>query len=150
MDALPAAERRRVARRNRWIGALVLMLGAGLVVLRCELASERGEGRLEQGYALIVRGLDGETAAFVEAEQALASAAGITDAYPLFVLEAARRLRERRFDDATPEVRAVFELLVARRYDEALHAVSGLPATLAGRAELARLVTDLAGVARSR
>ena len=122
----------------------------GLVVLRCELSEEHRKGRLELGYALVVRGLEGEVAAFEEAEQVLASAAGLTDPYPLFVLEAARRLRERRFDDATPEVRAVFELLVQRRYDDATKAVSALPPTLAGRAELARLVIDLAGVARAR
>ena len=150
MDALPAAQRARAARRHRWIGAVLLVVVAGLVVLRCELADERGKGRLELGYALVVRGLEGGPGAFEEAEQVLASAAGLTDPYPLFVLEASRRLRERRFDDATPAVRAVFELLVQRRYDDALKAVSALSPTLAGRAELARLVTDLAGVAHAR
>jgi len=129
---------------------LLLLLLAGVIVLRCGLATDHGQGRLELGYALIVRALNGETAMYDEAEQVLASAAGLTDPYPLFVLEAARRLKEQRFDDATPEVRAVFELLVERRYDDATKALAAVPATLAGRAELARLVIELASVARKR
>ena len=121
------------------------MLAASIAILvwRFSLAGDRDADRLARAHAAIARGMTGEPAAFDDAEQALAAAASLTDAYPLFALEATRRLKERRFADAEPPVRAVFDALSSNDFARADAAVAALPPTLAGRAHLARFVAEL-------
>lgn len=121
------------------------MLGvvAVVLVLRCDLASERTERHVSNGITALAAALAGDDAAFARSERAFSSGATLTDPYPLFALEIARRLRDRRFDDVDPGVRVVLEHLRARRYPDATRAAAALPPELAGRAELARLVAEL-------
>lgn len=125
------------------IGLGLVAIAASVLILRCEVLADRSEARLDHALALVVRGLEGEPAALAEAEHALAGAASFTDPYPLFVLEVTRRLRERRWHDAHPEVQRVLMALAAARWQDAATAVAGLDAALPGRDTLARLVTDL-------
>lgn len=120
-----------------------MALAAGVLVLRCHVLDDRAEARLDHALTLVVRGLEGEPSAFAEAEHELASAASFTDPYPLFVLEVTRRLRERRWHDAHPEVQRVLTALAAARWQDAASAVAELDAAIAGRDTLARLVRDL-------
>ena len=130
--------------RRRWVGAVLVLVAAGVAVLRCQALGDHSAGRLASGLQLVVRGIEGDRAAFFEAERELASASAFTDPYPLFVLEVTHRLRERRWDDASNEVQGVLAALADGRWVDARAAAHTLPADLAGRAELARLVSDLA------
>jgi hypothetical protein len=129
---------------------LVVAIGVALV-FRCDLAGRHADARLDRGVALLARAIDGDAAAFDEAERTLAGAATLTDPYPLTVLEVARRLRERRWDDASDGVRDVLAQLSAARYDDALATAAALPPADASRDLLVRLVGDLraAHLARS-
>ncbi len=93
---MPAQRRDLERRRYRWVGLIIIALSVIVLVWRCSLADERAADRLARGHAAIVRALAGDAAAFDEAEQVLAAAASVTDAYPLFALEATRRLRDAR------------------------------------------------------
>jgi len=136
--------------RRRLVGLALVAIAVGVVILRCEVFGDRAQARLEAALTLVVRGVEGDHAAFAEAERTLAGAASFTDPYPLFVLEVTRRLRERRWDDAAPEAQGVLDALSRGRWDDARARVHALPAELAGRAELARLVADLSAARLAR
>lgn len=143
LDALSNADRRRAVRRRLLVGVVVLGGIAVALVLRCDLAERRRDDGVTRGVAALVQALDGEPTAFERAERALAEAATLTDPYPLFALEVARRLRERRWTDAEPGVQRVLEHLVATRYEDAVAAAAALEPDHAGREELVRLVEAL-------
>jgi len=138
---MPRAERNR-----RLVGALAIGLIAGLLVLRCAVAGGAADDQVALGHRALVRALEGDAAAWNEAEAAFAHGASLTESYPLFALEAARRLRERRWHDAAPEVAAIFEHLASRRWAEAVAAAGA--SSLPGVEPLAKLARALQAEAR--
>ena len=145
LDALPADRRGLALRHRRLVGAFAVVLVAGLVVLRCAVFGG-GDDHVAAGHRAMARALTGDVAAWDEAEQAFAQGASLTEPYPLFALEAARRLREHRWDDAAPDVRVVFEHLARGRWSDAVAAASGL--STAGAEPMSRLVRALEAEAR--
>lgn len=147
LAALPAHERERAQRLRRALGlALIVALGALIVVARCGLGASRETAALERGLDLLYGGLSGQPACFRAAQQSFAMGAGsaLVDPYPVFLIEAADRFESHHFDDAPATVRAVFEAASRRDLDRAATELNAVPPDLAGRHELARLVADLA------
>jgi len=146
LGALSARERERAQRLRRGLGAtLILAVAALVLVARCGVGARHEASTLERGLDLLFTGLRGHPTCLVAAEERFAAGAGsaLIDPYPVFLIEVTHRFAERRFDDATPAVRAVFDALLRLDLDLAGTLLAAVPPELAGRHELARLVADL-------
>jgi len=146
LGALSARERERAQRLRRGLGAtLILAVAAIILIARCGLGARHEAATLERGLDLLFTGLRSHPACLVAAQERFAAGAGpaLIDPYPVFLIEATHRFAGRRFDDATPAVRAVFDALLDLDLDRATTRLAAVPSELAGRHELARLLADL-------
>ncbi|MCC6621752.1 MAG: hypothetical protein IT385_10890 [Deltaproteobacteria bacterium] len=118
----------------------------GIVVGRCRVSDSGTEAELERGLVAMAAAIGGERARFVEAEAHFAAASGgvIFDAYPLFLLELSRALREGRTHESDPRVAAVVERLAAGDTAGAVAGLPAIPEDFPGRHHLERAVIELA------
>lgn len=129
------------------MGALALVaVAVGLVVARCRVAEGGADAALERGLVAMAAAIRGDATRFVEAEEQLAAASGgsIFDAYPLFLLELCRALREGRALESDRRVRAVVERLAHGDMVGAIAKLPEIPEDFPGRRHLERAVIELA------
>ena len=144
-SALPAAARQRARRLQRGVGgALLLALVGALLVGRCAQARHGDEVALREGTAHLKAALAGEGAHWDAAEAALGRAArgALFDAYPIFALTLARRMRAGAWDEVEPALRPAVRALAAGDLGAARRALAAAPGA-AGRGWLGTLVDDL-------
>ena len=130
----------------RLVGGVVLVAAVVAFVLgRCRLNEASKESALERGLVALATAVRGDPGRFVEAERELAAASGgsIFDAYPLFLLELSRAIREGRAGEAAPEVRPVVLAIARGDLEGALAALPTIPEAFPGRQHLERLVVEL-------
>jgi len=143
-DGRSTARTRVVA---RVVGAIVLVaVAVGLLLGRCRVSQGSEEAELERGLGALASALSGDHARFAEAEDAFARASGgsIFDAYPLFMLELSRGLREGRAPESDPAVRAIVVRLGTGDVRGALALLPTIPEAFPGRRHLERAVIELA------
>jgi len=112
------------------LGLTVMLVAiAALVWARLTQLSSGDEPALKKGAIALKRALQGEPAAFQEAEAQFERAARgvVLDAYPVFALELTQQLARGKVKVTSDELEPVVQHLKAGRIDDARRALNALP-----------------------
>jgi hypothetical protein len=145
IDHLPAAQAKKVLKKQRTIGLIVILIFMGIFVyMRWGQATTQQAESLKQGAIALRQAIEGDKNALDRAEEAFRRSTHgmILDAYPVFCLELTLQLKLGEIKLSSPDLTAAFKALIRGQYEDTLKALDKVE-DKAGKRWMLRLIKDM-------